>query len=60
MHMPMSDKGWLRAHFPQATPDQVYRFLEKVGIKLGHANTLGADVDRARIEAFNELLGLTE
>lgn len=60
MHMEPSDKGCLRAHFPRATADQIHDFIERVGIKLNHARPDGEDVNRARIEAFNEMMGTVE
>lgn len=57
MYLQTSEKGWLRSLLPNATPDQIERFIEKVGIKLDHARQQGDDVDSARLDAFNELFG---
>lgn len=57
MHMEQSEKGWLRAYFPRATPDQTHDFIERVGIKLNHAGQTGEDVNKARLEVFNEMMG---
>lgn len=57
MQMEPSDKGWLRAHYPRATPEQIHDFIERVGIKLDHAGHAGQDVNQARMDAFREMMG---
>ena len=58
-HQPLSDKGWLRQLRPNATPEQIYQFVERVGIKVDSANPpLDALLDalhKARMEAFREM-----
>lgn len=49
----MDDKSWLLKRMPTATESQIYRFIERVGIKLDHAGCDGIDVARARKEALS-------
>lgn len=57
MYMEPSDKGWLRAHFPRATAKQIEAFVELVSIKLECAKPTAEDVNKARLEVFNEMMG---
>ncbi len=54
-HQPLSDKGWLRQLLPSATPEQIYRFTERVGIKLDSANPTAAQTQQARLQAAKEM-----
>ena len=60
MQMEPSDKGWLRAHYPRATADQIHDFIERFGMKLDSAHSSGDDVHKARSEAFREMMGTVE
>ena len=58
MQLKLSDKGWLRQHYPKAKTWQVERFLENVGKKLDHLNhPTQQQVAEARINVFNEMMG---
>lgn len=57
MYLETSDKGWLRAILPNVRPDQLERFIERVGMKLDHGRQSGDDVDRARQDAFSDVFG---
>jgi hypothetical protein len=57
MFMEPSDKGWLRAHLPRATAEQIEAFVERVAIKLECAKPTADQVNKARLEAFNEMMG---
>jgi hypothetical protein len=57
MFMEPSDKGWLRAHLPRATAEQIEAFVERVAIKLECAKPTAKEVNKARLEAFNEMMG---
>lgn len=50
-----SDKAWLRQYCPQATPAQIYQFIERVGMKVDDANPPADVLQQARSEAFKEL-----
>ncbi|MGJ0515183.1 MAG: hypothetical protein ACR65O_05450 [Methylomicrobium sp.] len=52
-----SDKGWLRAHFPRATAKQIEAFVERVAIKLECAKPTAEAINKARLDAFNEMMG---
>ena len=54
-HQPLSDKGWLRQLMPSVNPEQIYRFTEKVGIKVDSANPTPAALQKARLEAAKEM-----
>lgn len=54
-HQPLSDKGWLRQLLPSATPEQIYRFTERVGIKVDSANPTPARLQQARLQAAKEM-----
>lgn len=57
MYMEPSDKGWLRAHFPRATADQIHDFIERVGMITDSSKNSGDDIHKARLKAFNEMMG---
>lgn len=50
-----SDKAWLRLWLPRATPAQIERFIERVGMKVDDANPQADVLEKARDEALNEL-----
>lgn len=54
-HQPLSDKGWLRQFCPQATPADIAKFIERVGMKVDDANPPLDMLIKARNEALNEL-----
>lgn len=58
MTEPIRDRAWLLNVMPDATQDQIEQFIERVGMKLDHSEMAGADVYRARDEAFRELCRL--
>jgi hypothetical protein len=50
-----SDKAWLRQWLPAATSDQIFRFTERVGMKVDDANPPPDVLAKARDEALKEL-----
>jgi hypothetical protein len=57
MYMEPSDKGWLRAQYPHATAEQIEAFIKRVCIKMECKSQTAEEVNKARIEAFNEMMG---
>ena len=58
MHQPPNDKGWLRARIPNATAEQIYCFIERVGKNLDHLkNPTAEQIEHARQQAFAVLTG---